>query len=44
MNLQPLQTFIQERTGLHFGGDTGTQWRALLANRIERVSAGSAED
>ncbi len=44
MNLQPLQTFIQERIGLHFGGDTGTQWRALLANRIERVSAGSAED
>lgn len=44
MNLQPLQTFIQERIGLHFGGDTGTQWRALLAHRIERVSAGSADD
>lgn len=43
MNLQPLQTFIQERIGLHFGGDTGIQWRALLLQRIEHAGAGSPE-
>ncbi|MFD2112754.1 CheR family methyltransferase [Thiorhodococcus fuscus] len=43
MNLQAVQSFIKERLGLHLTEQSGDAWRAMLAKRIARVGADSAD-